>query len=167
MRRTVLFLLALSALGSPALAAEPKSVATYRDWTVFTRDVGGDLICYAVAEAREKQPKSVNHGDVFMLVSTWRSGAAIEQPSFMTAGYDMKDGSAPTAKVGSDDWPMFVAGNEAFIESDGQEKALVSAMKRGSELRVSATSKRGTRTNYEISLLGITKALEAARKACS
>lgn len=160
--------LALSAvLSTAAAAAEPKAVATYRDWTVFTRELNGDLICYAVAEARDKQPKSVNHGDVFMLVSTWRSGAAIEQPSFMTAGYDMREGATPVARVGNEDWDMFVAGNEAFIADDRDEKALISAMKRGSELRVSAVSKRGTRTSYEISLLGITKALDAARKACS
>ena len=166
-RRLLSALLAGAAL-SPGLAAaaEPHAVATYRDWTVFTREVGGDLVCYAVAEARGKEPRTVNHGDVFMLVSTWRSGAAVEQPSFMTADYEMRDRSNPTARVGSDKWDMFVSGHEAFIEDDSGEKGLVNAMKRGSELRVSAVSSRGTRTEYEISLLGLTKALDAAKKAC-
>jgi len=165
--RLIALVFAALAAAAPAFAAEPQAVATYRDWTVFTRESGNDLVCYAVAEARRKEPSTVSHGDVFMLVSTWKSGAAVEQPSFITAGYEMKDGAVPKAKVGSDEWEMFVAGHEAFIEANADEKALVAAMKRGSELRISTTSTRGTRTNYEISLLGITAALDRAKKACS
>ena len=59
-----------------ATAQEPQAVATYNDWSVFVREVDGDKICFAASEATEKSPKSVNHGDIFFLVATWKSGAA-------------------------------------------------------------------------------------------
>ncbi len=163
MRSLAAFLLALSP--TIALAAEPQQVATYRDWMVFTYDTGSDVICYAVTEPQDVSPSSARHGDVFFSVSTWKSGAATNQPSFM-AGYDLQDGSEPTVRVGSDRWEMFSAEKEGFIEAVSEENRLIGAMRRGREMRVSATSARSTATNYTFSLLGITAALERAEQAC-
>ncbi|MEQ8935774.1 MAG: invasion associated locus B family protein [Amphiplicatus sp.] len=164
MRPPVLALF-LAALAAPALAAEPQAVAAFKDWSVFVREVDGDRICFAAAEAKEKSPKSVNHGDIFFLVATWKSGAAVSQPSFM-AGYNLKDAPAPSIRVGSEKWDMYVADNEAFIESAKDEQSLISAMKRGSDMRISAVSNRGTATNYVISLQGVTAAIDRAASAC-
>jgi hypothetical protein len=152
-------------LAAPALAAEPKPVAAFRDWSVFVRDADGDRICFAATEARDKAPKSVNHGDVFFLVASWKSGAAVNQPSLMT-GYTMKDAPPPTLRVGSEKWEMYVSDNEAFIESAKQEQSLISAMRRGADMRVSAVSARGTATSYLISLQGISAALDRVREEC-
>ncbi|MEM8987231.1 MAG: invasion associated locus B family protein [Pseudomonadota bacterium] len=157
------------AAGAPAIAfaqSAPNVVATYRDWNVFTRKTGDDLVCFAVSEPKDKSPKNVSHGDVFMLVSTWKSGVAREQPSFM-AGYNFRDRSTPSVRVGTDKWDMYVSDNEAFIEKTVDEQKLLQAMRRGSTMRVQATSGRGTVTNYEISLLGISAALDRMTKECS
>jgi len=148
-----------------AAAADPKAVATYKDWSVFVRDVGGDKICFAATEAKDKSPKSVNHGDVFFLVSSWKSGAATSQPSLMT-GYALNTKPEPTLRVGSDKWEMYTSENEAFIESADEEQRLVRAMKRGADMRVSAVSQRGTATNYVMSLRGITAALDRVTREC-
>ena len=50
---------------SDGLAQTPRAVATFKDWSVFVRSVDGEKICFAAAEASDKSPKSVNHGDVF------------------------------------------------------------------------------------------------------
>lgn len=150
---------------APALAAEPKPVATFKDWSVFVREANGDRICFAATEATDKSPKSVNHGDIFFLVATWKSGAASNQPSLLT-GYNMKDAPPPTLRVGSEKWEMYVSDNEAFIESAEDEQSLVSAMRRGADMRVSAVSARGTATSYLISLRGVTAALERVRAEC-
>jgi hypothetical protein len=146
-------------------AGQPEQVATYQDWMVFTYGSGSDRICYAVTEPEDVSPASANHGDVFFSVATWRSGAATNQPSFM-AGYQLEDGSEPSVRVGSDRWEMFAADKEGFIESARQEERLIDAMRRGREMRVSATSARSTATNYTFSLLGISKALERVEEAC-
>jgi len=82
------------------------------------------------------------------------------------AGYDLQDGSEPTVRVGSDRFEMFSAEKEGFIEASSEENRLIGAMRRGREMRVSATSARSTATNYTFSLLGITAALERAEQAC-
>lgn len=152
-------------LFASAAAQQPKAVATYSDWSVFVRDSGGDKICFAATEAKDKSPKSVNHGDVFFLVASWKSGAASEQPSLMT-GYTLNTKPEPTLRVGSDKWEMYSSDNEGFIESAAEEKRLVRAMKRGADMRISAVSERGTATNYIISLRGITAALDRVSKEC-
>ncbi|MEE4213224.1 MAG: hypothetical protein V2I43_28605 [Parvularcula sp.] len=165
MRKTLTSLLIAVATATSAHAAEPEQVATYRDWMVFTYDTGSDLICYAVTEPEDASPANANHGDVFFSVATWRSGAATYQPSFM-AGYPLQEGSEPVIRVGSDRWEMFAAEREGFIESARQEERLIDAMRRGREMRVSATSARSTATDYGFSLLGISKALERVEEAC-
>ncbi|MEL7488703.1 MAG: invasion associated locus B family protein, partial [Pseudomonadota bacterium] len=125
----------------------------------------GDTICFAATEAKDKSPKSVNHGDIFFLIATWKSGAASEQPSLM-AGYNFKDASEPTLRIGSDRWKMFVSDNEAFIEESTDESRLIRAMRRGADMRVSAYSTRDTATNYVISLRGVSAALDRAKEIC-
>lgn len=157
--------LASVAAFSPAGAAEPTPIATFKDWSVFTRPVDGDTICFAAAAAKDKAPKSVNHGDVFFLIATWKSGAATNQPSLMT-GYNFKDAPPPSLRIGSEKWDMYIDGNEAFIESAKDEQSLVSAMRRGAEMRASAVSARGTATSYVFSLQGVSAALDRVREAC-
>jgi len=148
-----------------AFAQTPQSVATFKDWSVFVRESGGEKICFAATEASDKSPKSVNHGDVFFLVSSWASGAASEQPSLMT-GYSINLKPEPTLRIGSDKWEMYSSENEAFIESASEEDRLLRAMRRGADMRVSAVSQRGTATSYVISLRGITAALDRVKKEC-
>lgn len=156
---------AAAAVVSTAALAEPQAVATFKDWSVFTHDTGADRICFAAAEASDKSPKSVNHGDIFFLVASWKSGAAFNQPSFR-AGYNLQEAPPPTIRIGSDKWDMYVSENEAFIESASAEKSLIQAMRRGAEMQVSAMSSRGTATSYVISLSGVSAALDRAAQAC-
>lgn len=165
--RVIAATIAALSMTAAAQAQEPQQVATYQDWMVFTYDTAeGDRICYAVTEPKDVSPVSANHGDVFFSVSSWKSGAASNQPSFM-AGYQLQNGSEPMVRVGSDRWEMFSAEREGFVDSARQEQRLVDAMRRGREMRVSATSARSTATNYTFSLLGISKALERVEQVCN
>ncbi len=157
--------LAVTGVGVSAAAQQPESKATFRDWSVFVREVGGEKICFAATEAEDKSPKSVNHGDVFFLIASWASGAAKEQPSLMT-GYALNAKPEPTLRIGSDKWDMYVSENEAFIEEASEEDRLVRAMRRGADMRISALSQRGTATSYVISLRGVSAALDRAAAEC-
>ncbi|MBY0421984.1 MAG: invasion associated locus B family protein [Parvularculaceae bacterium] len=147
------------------VAAQPKAVAQFKDWSVFVREVDGDRVCFAATEAKSKAPASVNHGDVFFLIATWKSGAATNQPSFM-AGYTLKDQPAPVVSIGKQRFTMYASDNEGFIEQAADEQALIAALKRGSDMRVTATSSRGTATNYVLSLNGASAAVDRVRDAC-
>lgn len=167
MLRQTSFALVAAALMAPAAvhAQDPKAVATMKDWSVFVRAIDGDKICFAATEAKDKSPKSVNHGDIFFLIATWKSGAAKEQPSLMT-GYQMTSAPEPTLRIGSDKWTMYADNNEAFIEAAAEEERLIRAMRRGADMRISAVSARGTATNYVISLQGVSAALDRAAAEC-
>ncbi len=157
--------LAAGLAAAPASAAEPQTVALFKDWTVMAQDTGNDRVCFAIASAKDMAPKSVNHGEIFFMVATWKSGAADGQPSFR-AGYNLKEASTPTIRIGSQSWDMYVSENESFIESAAAEQAIVAAMRSGADMRVSATSGRGTATNYVFSLSGLSAAFDRAKEAC-
>ncbi|OFW98501.1 MAG: hypothetical protein A3E78_04520 [Alphaproteobacteria bacterium RIFCSPHIGHO2_12_FULL_63_12] len=152
-------------LASGPAAAEPQALATYKSWSVFVHDTGTDRVCFAAAEAADKSPKTVNHGDIFFLVATWKSGAAANQPSFRV-GYNLQTAPAPTIRIGSEKWDMYVSDNEAFIESAAAEQSLINAMRKGADMKIGAMSSRGTATSYVISLAGISAALDRAKEAC-
>lgn len=164
MRPSLTILAALLA-AAPAAAAQPSPIATFRSWDVFAREIDGDRICFAATVAQDKSPKSVNHGDIFFMVASWKSGAATNQPSFM-AGYNLKDAPAPTVRVGAEKWSMYADQNEAFIESAKDEQALIAAMRKGATMQVTAVSGRGTATSYAFSLSGVSAALDRMRDAC-
>ena len=74
---------------APAFAqAAPKLEATHGKWSVYTRGSGSERICYVLSEAQTESPSSVNHGDIYFMISNWKNGAATEQPSFL-AGYPL------------------------------------------------------------------------------
>lgn len=161
---TAALLAGLSA--TPALANEPKLEGTFGDWAAYSRAEGGDKICYVISEPQKKVPSSVKHGDIFFMVSNWKSGQAKEQPSLM-AGYPLRVKSPPTAIVGSARTRMYVSQNEAFIKDTSDERSLVKNMRAGANMRVSAMSSRGTAVSYDFSLKGVTAALKKAKASCS
>lgn len=144
--------------------AAPSVVRQYTDWVVFTEDVAGEKLCYAATQATDKAPKSADHGDVWFYVSNWRSGKARNQPS-LKVGYDLRADLPGKARVGRSNWSLFGVGQEAFTQDD-DDAALVSQLKRGSELRVEATSARNTRVTYHFSLSGSSAAIDRAASIC-
>ena len=142
-----------------------KPVGTFRDWSVYVKNVDGEKICYALAKPSTKVPSTVNHGDIYFMIADWKSGKAKAQPSLFT-GYSLKPQTPPMARVGASKIPMFADANEAFVDEKSEEQKLVRMMKKGSIMRVDAVSARGTRTSYEFSLSGVTAALQKASALC-
>jgi hypothetical protein len=161
--RNVALIGAVVGLAGDALAA-PTAVARFKDWVVFTDQVDGDRICYAATEATDKAPAAAEHGDVWFYVTNWKSGKARSQPS-LKVGYELRPDLAPSARVGRSSWTLFSAGNEAFAR-DADDPKIVNGLKRGSELRVEAVSKRDTQVAYHFSLAGSSNAIDRAASAC-
>lgn len=161
--RNVALIGAMVGLAGDALAA-PTAVARFKDWVVFTDQVDGDRICYAATEATDKAPAAAEHGDVWFYVTNWKSGKARSQPS-LKVGYELRPDLAPSARVGRSSWTLFSSGNEAFAR-DADDPKIVNGLKRGSELRVEAVSKRDTQVAYHFSLAGSSSAIDRAASAC-
>ncbi len=156
-------LVAATAVAGTAVAA-PTAIGRFRDWTVYTEDINGERLCFAATEATDKAPSSADHGEVWFYVTSWRSGAARNQPS-LRVGYELRADLPSEARVGRATWPLFNQDREAFARDD-DDPALVRALKRGSELRIEAVSARNTPVAYHFSLSGSSDAIDRAAAAC-
>lgn len=146
--------------------ATPTPQGSYGDWNVYSRYDGAQRLCYVVADAKTKSPSHVRHGDIHFVVANWKSGAAFEQPSFF-ADFSLKDNNPPAIRIGNKNFPMYVSQNEAFVAENSDEKSLLTEMRAGSTMKVSAVSGRGTNVSYSFSLSGVTAALKKAKESCS
>ena len=83
----------------------------------------------------DKQPPTLDHGDMFFFVSQ-RPGQAVSfEPQFI-AGYDFKEGSKVSVTVGDKKFSMFTKGKSAWVENAAEEPLLIAAMKAGSDMKV-------------------------------
>lgn len=149
------------ALTPGAMAKE--FVGEYKKWTVFKDTVNGEPICYAATRAEDKAPKSAEHGDVVFFVSYFRS-SSMPQAS-LRVSYDLREDLKASARIGGSVWPLYTVRNEAFANND-DERAIERSLKRGSELRVEATSARDTEVAYHFSLSGSSGAIDKAASLC-
>jgi hypothetical protein len=164
MVRPIVFLVTLAIAAAPSASGQAKAIGRYKDWRVFTENVGKDLVCFAAVEPSDKAPKNVDHGEVNFYVATWKSGSASNQPS-LKVGYSLRKDLAPEAIIGRERFKMYVSGPEAFV-TDDKERALIDALQKGSELRVEAASVKDKRTAYHFSLKGSREAIDKARSLC-
>lgn len=159
--------LAVVAFGPGASAQKRDLLGSFRDWDalVIERD-NGEKICYMISIPKSKQPTSVTHGDVYITVTHRPRRKVRDEVNFVTA-YDLKTGSDARATIGGSRYSMFTEGKGAWNADPGDDTRMVSSMKRGNDLVVTATSARGTNTTYKFSLLGFTAAYNAISEACS
>lgn len=164
-----LWLLVLSAgllAAPPAVAEEPKSLGTFKDWDAFSFSEGGGKICYMVSAPLDSKPDNVRRGDVYAMV-THRPGDEVRDEVSLIAGYAYKEGSDAEVTIGGDKFGLFTSGENAWTREASDDKALVNAMIRGATMIVQGTSNRGTLTTDTYSLTGFTAAHEAIDVACN
>ncbi|MDW5312937.1 invasion associated locus B family protein [Rhizobium sp. PL01] len=158
LNRHILAALALASTILPA-QAQPVMVKTFGHWGVYSYNDNGQTNCYALTMPRTMQPAEVNHGNNFLLVAPKGAGGYMPQAQM---GYGLKAESEVTIKIGGEAFAMTPRGNVAWLTRENRDNALVAAMKSGSTLTLQATSSRGTNTQYDFSLDGITAALKKA-----
>ena len=106
-----------------------------------------------------KEPASVDHGDIFFIVSQ-RPGQNISYEPQAMMGYVMKENSKVIVTIDNKSFTLFTKERAAWVENAAEEPALVAAMKTGHNMTVKATSRKGTATSYAYSLQGISAALK-------
>ncbi|MFB2551387.1 invasion associated locus B family protein [Ensifer soli] len=142
-----------------ALAQSPTRIQQFNDWGAYSYQSGGNKVCYVLSVPKEKSPASVNHGDIFFLVSQ-RPGQNISYEPQAMMGYALQENSKVTVTIDGRAFSLFTKGNSAWVENAAEEPALVNAMKSGKAMSVAAKSGRGTATSYSYSLSGISAALK-------
>jgi hypothetical protein len=141
-----------------AVAAGPKMIGKFDDWTAATHQESGASVCYAFTRAQSSAPPLPNRGAVVLTVTERASGrdaVAIE------AGFAYPANATVTLQVDQAGLEFYTAGRNAFAR-DG--KAAVTAFGKGS--RAIARSPAPKEITDTFSLKGFAQAYAAIVKAC-
>ncbi|MGF9694881.1 MULTISPECIES: invasion associated locus B family protein [unclassified Rhizobium] len=152
-------LLLASVTVAAAQAPSPTRLEQFKNWGAYSYKSGNSTVCYVLSVPTTKEPASVDHGDIFFIVSQ-RPGQNISYEPQAMMGYTMKADSKVNVTIDKRSFVLFVKDRAAWVENAAEEPALVAAMKTGSSMTVKATSLRGTTTNYAYSLAGVSQALK-------
>lgn len=152
---------------APVSAQQGTILGSYRDWDALVLNrPNGEKICYMISIPKTKEPANVTHGDVYITITHRPRRKVKDEVNFVVA-YDLKTGSEAQGTISASRFAMFTEGKGAWNYDQEQDSKMVDAMKRGNTLVMSATSERGTNTNYRFSLAGFTAAYNAITAECS
>ena len=151
---------------SEASAQEIKKVGKFKDWETIVVTDGSNKLCFAqskpVLQAPKKNPREAR------LFITFRPGEKITNEISITAGYEFNNKNSIIAKSGKTKYKFDITQeNFAWIADNKKEKKMIKTMKKGSRIMVAAYNKSGSQTIDHYSLLGFTKAYNAAKKSCT
>lgn len=165
--QTVVALALTTAISAPTLASaqDQTRLGAFKYWSAFTADAPDGKVCWAATAPISTDYSGDSRGDVFMMVSMWPS-RGIENEISIISGYPYDEKRTVAAKIKSATFSFFTSTDGAWLETRGEETAMVKAMKAGAKTSVTGYSSSGARSNDSFSLLGFTAAYNAAKKAC-
>ena len=151
---------------SLASAEEVKKIGKFKDWETIVLKNDSELVCFAQSKPILQAPKeNIREARLFI---TFRPKEKITNEISITAGYDFNTKNSITAKSGKYKYTFDIAQEGfAWMVDNKQEKKMIRTMKKGSRIMVSGYNQKGSQTIDHYSLLGFTKAYNAARANCS
>ncbi len=150
--------LVLVAAAGPAFAQQATKIGQHSAWGTYSYQAKSGKVCYVLTVPTDKQPPTLDHGDMFFFVSQRPGQQVSYEPQFI-AGYNFQENSKVTVTIDKKSFTMFTKGKSAWVENAAEEPVLIAAMKGGADMKVAAKSGRGNATNYVFSLKGISAAL--------
>lgn len=155
--------LVLVASAAPVLAQQATKIGQHNAWGTYSYQASAGKVCYVLTVPTDKQPPTLDHGDMFFFVSQRPGQQVSYEPQFI-AGYTFQEGSKATVTIDKKSFSMFTKGKSAWVENAAEEPVLIAAMKTGTDMKVTAKSGRGNPTSYVFSLKGISAALTSIAK---
>ena len=146
-------------------AEDPKSLGKYKNWETFVYNDNKGKICFAQTIPLERAPKNFKREPSRLFV-TFRKSEKVKDEISVTSGHEYKTASV-TAKTGKKEFSFFSQGNFAWLIDGEEEFNLIKTMKKASKLSITATARNGSQTKDLYSMMGFTKAYNAARKSCA
>ena len=164
--RYFIILIFFSILHNQAIAEEVKKIGKFKDWETIVIKNDSKLVCFAQSKPVLQSPKSYKR-EARLFVS-FRPNEKILNEISITAGYEFNNQNSITAKSGKFKYKFDIAQeNFAWMADNKIEKKMINTMKKGSRIMVSGYNQKGSQTIDHYSLLGFTKAYNAAKKSCS
>ena len=159
---SIIFLFSLS----PLKAEDLKEIGKYKDWQTMVLVEPSGTVCFAQSSPVLQAPKS-NKRDSKLFV-TFRPNEKIVDEISASPGYEFNKKNSVTATSGKNKIKFdIIQQGFAWIADNKIEKKMVKVMKKGSRIMITGYNQKGSQTIDHYSLLGFTKAYNAAKKACS
>ena len=165
-KKTLLIIIFSFAFSVANAEEDLKSLGKFKDWQSFVMVKEGVKTCFAQSIPVVKAPKKLKR-DPSRLFISFRPAEDVKNEVSVTNGYEFKLKAPVSAKSGKKKYDLFSKGRFAWVVDDGDEIKLISTMKKASRLMIVGNSEKGTETTDHYSMMGFTKAYNAAKKNCS
>mgnify|MGYP006128658913 FL=1 len=143
-----------------------KSLGKFKDWESFVLSNEGVKTCFAQSAPIVRAPKKIKREPSRLFVS-FRPAENIKNELSVTNGYEFKLKAPVVAKSGKKTYNLFSKGRFAWTEDNEEDQKIISTMRKASRLMIIGTSEKGGQTTDHYSMMGFTKAYNAAKKSCS
>ena len=152
-------------LVNQSLSQEIKKIGKFKDWETMTLNEAGEKVSFAQTKPILQAPKS-NKREAKLFV-TFRPNEKITDEISVTPGYEFNKNNSVTAVSGKYKFKFDIKQSGfAWIADNKIEVKMVRQMKRGSRIMITGYNQKGSQTIDHYSLLGFTKAYDAAKTYC-
>ena len=149
-----------------AYSEDLKKLGTFKDWVAVIVSNDNGTVCFAQSKPVLQSPKK---GDrEARLTVSFRPSEKILDEISTTSGYEYNSQNSIIATSGKSKYKFDISqDNFAWISSNKIEKKIVKRMKRASRIMVTGYNQSGSQTIDHYSLMGFTKAYNAAKESCT
>ena len=164
--KNFIILILVSLFAVSVNSQEVKKVGKFKDWEtiIITEQTG--KVCFAQSVPVLQAPKS-NPREARMFVS-FRPAEKINDEISVTGGYEFNNQNSIIATSGKSKYKFDIAQEGfAWIADNKLENKMINTMKKGSRIMITGHNQKGSQTIDHYSLLGFTKAYNAAKTSCS
>ena len=156
----------LSTFANQVNAEEVKKLGTHKDWETYIINSEKGKVCFAQSKPVLQAPKTSSR-EARLFIS-FRPGEDIANEISITSGYDFNKKNSIRAISGKNKYKFdIVQESFAWMASKKLENKMIKTMKKGSRIMVTGYNQKGSQTIDHYSLLGFTKAYNAAKTSCS
>ena len=164
--KNFIIIIFISLFAVSANSQEVKKVGKFKDWEAMIIVEQTGKVCFAQSAPVLQAPKS-NIREARMFVS-FRPGEKINNEISITGGYEFNNKNTITATSGKSKYKFDIAQEGfAWMADNKLENRMIKTMKKGSRIMVTGYNQKGSQTIDHYSLLGFTKAYNAAKANCS
>ena len=147
-------------------AEELKTVGKFKDWETLVLINDTEKVCFAQSKPVLQSPKKYKR-EARLFVSFRPNDKILDEIS-TTSGYEYNSQNSITAKSGKSKFKFDIAQESfAWIADSKIEKKMIQKMKKASRMMVTGYNQSGSQTIDHYSLMGFTKAYNAAKKSCT
>tara|TARA_Y100000996_G_scaffold22804_1_gene16531 strand:- start:83 stop:592 length:510 start_codon:yes stop_codon:yes gene_type:complete len=165
-KKIIIFFTLIILSSSHLFAQELEKVGKFKDWEAMVIYEPSGKVCFAQSSPKLQAPKSKKRKA--KLFVTFRPEDNITNEVSVTPGYEFNNKNSVLATSGKSKFKFDIKEQGfAWIADNKIEIKMISRMKKGSRIMIMGYDQKGSQTIDDYSLLGFTKAYNAAKKACT